>query len=425
MSTIFLFSYRLTYPILWLLAFVFQKVNPKLSQGFILRKNFDYSQLPKGAIWFHCASGEIEYARAVIREIKKQYPEQKIIVSYFSPSVLPILKKIKEIDASFPLVFDHYFAVRKLLKQLDAKCLWIAKTDLWPELLYQCKQANIPSYLFSATLVSGSAKLSNIVNQKFYAWVHSLLSHIYCVGPDDAAIFASLGLQKNCSIAGDTRFAQARFRVQQQNEEVNVLNWQSAKKILLAGSTWSADEEALIFCAKEIKNLAFVFVPHEPSAKHCTELIEKLKKQELSYQLYSQNPNWDGNSILIVDKVGILADLYKKADLAFVGGSFKKSVHSVMESLAAGLCCFVGPYHLNNREAIAFSKKTALSLNLNHKLHYVCPNNDKFEMSKNLQIYLDNYDFNKNSNLLIEQIDQQAQSVQVILAEMKKHSFLS
>ncbi len=96
-----------------------------------------------------------------------------------------------------------------------------------------------------------------------------------------------------------------------------------------------------------------VLVPHEPTDSHLSEVESLLRQSGLSFSRYSQAREFTEN-VLLVDQVGLLAELYAKAQFAFVGGSFKKTVHSVMEPLAAGCLTIVGPKHSNNREAIEF-----------------------------------------------------------------------
>src|SRR5690606_29399344 len=103
------------------------------------------------------------------------------------------------------------------------------------------------------------------------------------------------------------------------------------------------------------KNMRLIFVPHEATKTFIDRMTKDVKNAGLNYQLFSDGGSWS-NDVLIVDRTGYLAELYAHASMAFVGGSFRRKVHSVMEALAAGLVTFVGPRHLNNREATSFQK---------------------------------------------------------------------
>lgn len=129
--------------------------------------------------------------------------------------------------------------------------------------------------------------------------------------------------------------------------------------VFIAGSTWPEDEAVLIpaFAKLRGKNAKVIVAPHEVGADHLDKLRADIAAAGLKSILYSQAEAWPDGEILIIDRVGILAELYTWADLAFIGGSFKKQVHSVMEALAAGLPVLVGPHHRNNREALFYQKK--------------------------------------------------------------------
>jgi 3-deoxy-D-manno-octulosonic-acid transferase len=128
--------------------------------------------------------------------------------------------------------------------------------------------------------------------------------------------------------------------------------------VFVAGSTWNEDEEVLFEALPALlrdKKLKWIIAPHEPSPSHISALGRRLKEQNLDFQLWSKAETWEA-PVLLVDQVGVLAELYLYGDIAFVGGSFKSKVHSVMEPLAAGCPTMVGPYHANNREALEFQK---------------------------------------------------------------------
>jgi 3-deoxy-D-manno-octulosonic-acid transferase len=169
-----------------------------------------------------------------------------------------------------------------------------------------------------------------------------------------------MGLQ--ASIGGDTRYDQVVYRLNNpkplpaalQNRLPN-----NPDKILVMGSTWPEDEQALIeFIVGATKDQGFTFLiaPHEPSESHLSSLESLLKNHNLRVGRLSQ---WEQTEtavpqVLLIDRVGILAELYTLGRWAFVGGSFRKTVHSVMEPLAAGARTLVGPLHRNNAEAIEF-----------------------------------------------------------------------
>ncbi|MCM2281691.1 MAG: hypothetical protein NDI61_07575 [Bdellovibrionaceae bacterium] len=369
--------------------------NEKIRTGLQLRTRDSagkppWARGPKGTrpIWIHCASGEFEYAKPVISELKRRDPDQKILVSYFSPSVRTAIEKFPGVDTSTPAPWDRPDSIAELIAHHEPRALLIARTDTWPAMLAEARRQKIPSLLFSATLVESSGRLHPLV-RPFTRRMLRELSAIFCVSESDKASFSNLGLGEWTTVAGDTRFDQVLARLRAPKPVATLFSSHSthpsnAPRILVAGSTWEEDEAELVPAMAHMKGrMKFIVAPHEPSPNHLLALETRLRAAGLSYIRYSEIAKDDsspsGNSslqsppktsaqasaqsstaeansdVVVIDRVGILAELYLLADFAFVGGSFRKTVHSVMEPLGAGCLTFVGPLHQNNREALEFA----------------------------------------------------------------------
>lgn len=314
----------------------------------------------KNPILIHCASGEFEYAKPVIREIKKKNPNQSVVVTYFSPSYEAQIKNTKEVDFSCPLPWDLPHIQREFLTKLKPRQILISRTDLWPEFLYQAKYQNIPIAMFSATLAPNSPKIQNLFLKSYLRWIFSFLNHVYCVSDDDKMNLTQLIEPKRITTIGDTRFDQVLYRISKPNHLKNDLLSKKSDRmnsVFIAGSTWEEDEKEILPIFKDLirNGVQVMIAPHEPSEEHIEKIKEDLFKGGVRTLLYSEATMWPANQVLIIDQMGILADLYAWADWAFVGGSFKKQVHSVMEPLAQGCKTYFGPYFINNREAIMFN----------------------------------------------------------------------
>lgn len=128
-------------------------------------------------IWIHAASGEVEYAKPVIRELKEQFPEIPILMTYFSPSAVKLLQKVEGLDFAVPLPFDQATKIRAFIHYCQPLAVLFARTDVWPELALQLRQKNIPTLLFSATLADNSSRtrgLSRFLSR--FALISSLKS---------------------------------------------------------------------------------------------------------------------------------------------------------------------------------------------------------------------------------------------------------
>lgn len=313
-------------------------------------------------LWIHAASGEIEYARSVIREVRKQYPTIPILVTYSSPSAKKILQGL-DIEAWAALPWDFSFSFERFFKKWNPRLLLVSRTDLWPVMANSTWKKKIPAFLFSATFAKNSSRLSGPTK---YLTCFSLnrLNKIFCVAAEDKENLRDLQLETPVEVLGDTRFDQVIHRLEHPKPIRSELK--SSQFTFIMGSTWPEDEEVLLKVLEKFSSseMCFVLAPHEISEAHLRHLEAQMARRGLSSGRYSSARPDRRRRVLLIDQVGVLAELYTWGQVAFVGGSFRRQVHSVMEPLAAGLPVVVGPFHHNNREALAYQKKNINTLPL-------------------------------------------------------------
>lgn len=330
--------------------------NAKIREGTRMRRQRrEYPEFAMRPVWIHAASGEFEYAKSVIRELKMRAPHIPVVVTYFSPTYSKQVQGFPGVDFAMPLPLDLPGPVSSFLKRVNPRCLLLARTDFWPEVLAQTRARGIPIHVFSYTQKDPSRL--GYFGRIFARWRLSLVDQIHCVSLEDKKNVETLKVEAATAATGDTRYDQVLYRLTHPKTLPTALK--PAKPAVIAGSTWPEDEKVLLRAMKPIlqQNRAqLILVPHEPSPKHIAELKQKLEQEGLTYRLFSEETSWSDRHVLLVDQVGWLAELYAWCDLAFIGGSFRKTVHSVMEALGAGLPTFVGPLHTNNREAIEFQR---------------------------------------------------------------------
>lgn len=363
--TLFFVIYRFIFwPLVIPLAFIVSIFDTKVRAGLIERlRPHRWPLFSKKPIWIHASSGEFEYAKSLIREIKTRDALQPIVVTYFSPSYAKLIERFPGVDFSLPLPIDLPGPTSSCIRRLSPSALLIARTDLWPELLYQAKKHKIPTLLFSTTF--RPLKGIRRIFIPYFRFLYSRLSSIYFVSEIDQKNFKELELSTPQIIAGDTRYDQVVYRLNNPQHLISVRD--DSRLNLVAGSTWPEDEKILIRTTETLlvnQKLRLILAPHEPTASHINQLKNELTLKNISFALYSdllvhQTPAPQTKnlpSVILVDALGILAELYLQADIAFVGGSFRRKVHSVMEALAAGCPTIVGPFHENNREAMQLKK---------------------------------------------------------------------
>ncbi|HRO67382.1 MAG TPA: glycosyltransferase N-terminal domain-containing protein [Pseudobdellovibrionaceae bacterium] len=302
-------------------------------------------------LWIHASSGEIEYARPVLRALREKHPDLPLLVTYSSPSAVRLIQSIPGLSAWGPVPWESPTDIRSFLRRFEPRALMVARTDLWPVLIDEVSKAGLPSLMFSATFAANSSRLRGFA-RRLTGFSLRRLSHLQLVSEDDRKSLGDLARGLSMEIAGDTRFDQVSHRLSHP-KPLPVSLQPAMGPVLVAGSTWPEDERPLLSAVKEAPDWKVLLAPHETTSAHLEGLERSLQEHGISFQRFSRGGNWT-EQVLLLDRVGLLAELYAWGDLAFVGGSFKKQVHSVMEPLAAGLRVLVGPHHLNNREALSF-----------------------------------------------------------------------
>lgn len=353
------------YPLMIVASRIAAPFVPKIKLGILARKKQNgirpWLKTPTGTkpIWFHCSSGELEYAKPVIQLLRQRHPREKILLTYFSPSVEKSAKNFAAVDFALPIPLDHPLSLNKFLDHHQPKLLALSRTDTWPDLVYLCHQRKIPSILFSATLSSSKAKFKNPFSRAYHRWIYNHLSAVLCVSADDKSHFEQMGVTVPCTVTGDTRYDQVLYRLANPKPLKNELKPGPNEIVFVAGSTWAEDEAVLVPAAAQAARFGvrIILAPHEPSPSHLEALERQLRAAKVPSVRYTKTPSWEPGQVLLIDTVGILAELYQWATVAFVGNSFKRhAIHSVMEPLGCGCITLMGPFHHNNREALSFKK---------------------------------------------------------------------
>lgn len=299
---------------------------------------------------FHASSGEAEYAFPIIRELKSQRPNCKVIMTFFSNSYIDVIEKNPEIDEIIPLPLDLPGPTRSFLKRTKATALFISRTDLWPELMKQAQSLNIPLILFSRT----QTPLRGALKRFYYRWLYKQLTFVSVVTTEDKKNILDVYPKAKVYVHGDSRWDQVQYKLAQ-NPSVQYL-----KPTFVAGSIWPEDF-TFLSPAWDKKLGQLIIVPHEKDEAFFkviktffdkkNYIIKFLSEWDFPVNFQKLNVDFD---VLVVDQFGVLPRLYHNSYGAFIGGSFKKKVHSVMESLVSNTPVIVGPFNQNNREAQIF-----------------------------------------------------------------------
>ncbi len=320
-------------------------------------------------IWFHCASlGEFEQGRPLIENIKINYPNYKILLTFFSPSGFEIRKNYHQVDAVFYLPADTKSNASLFIDTLNPSLVIWVKYEYWYYFLTTLKQKNIP-----VVLVSGIFRKS----QPFFKWYGKIwrkiligFSQIFVQDVRSVQLLKAYNLDSNVVIAGDTRFDRV-ISIAENNNNLpkSLLEYCTNKKVIVAGSTWEEDEELIVHYAKIHPDIKFIIAPHEIDSERLHD-IRKLFSDSVLYSDFIQN-NEDAQ-VIIIDNIGLLSSLYKIADIAYIGGGFNSSgIHNILEAAVYGKPIIFGPVYEKFSEAVAlvdseaaFSVENALELEM-------------------------------------------------------------
>jgi len=307
-------------------------------------------------LWIHAPSvGEGLQARPVLTLMRARHPDTQLAYTFFSPSAEEFSRAL-DVDFRDYLPFDSASDMSAALDALAPRALVFSKLDLWPELVRQAKKRGVRVGMISATLGPASGRRSfagNLLLGDSYA----LLDAVGAVDSADAGRLRELGVRSDViEVSGDTRFDQVWQRAQAVDRSSGlVARLASDRPTLVAGSTWPADEaplfDALVRLRSVIPSLRLIIAPHETTDDHLGPIEYWTKRSSLSIARvdHMDAPTSD---VVLIDRFGILGDLYALATVAFVGGGFHSAgLHSVLEPAAFGAPVLFGPQHQKSRDA--------------------------------------------------------------------------
>ncbi len=300
-------------------------------------------------IWFHCASlGEFEQGRPIIERIKADYPQYKILISFFSPSGYEVRKDYAFADYICYLPKDTGRNAREFIEVVSPKLVFFVKYEFWYHHLNAVRQKEIPLYCISAIFRE---------DQVFFKWYGSffvevlkMFSHIYVQDEESKSKISELGVDA-VSVAGDTRFDRVKANSQEVMDLPVLDHFKGDSKLLIAGSTWKEDEESLVRLINTSDlDLKYVIAPHEISQTNIKRLEDSLQVASVRYS-EAKSQAMDKYKVLIIDNMGLLSSIYRYASIVYVGGAFGSGLHNILEPAVYGKPIIFGPDHKKFKEA--------------------------------------------------------------------------
>ena len=307
-------------------------------------------------LWMHAPSvGEGLQARPVMDLVRDGIPDAQLAYTYFSPSARAFAGRLS-VDFRDVLPFDVTGDMRRALAALSPTALVFSKLDVWPTLAREASQRGTPVGLISATVARGSSRRSGAAGAVLRD-AYARLDRVGAVSASDADRLVALGVPASrLTVTGDTRYDQVWARARAVDRTASPLRELiGGRPTLVAGSTWPADEAVLLptwtrFRAR-MPEARLIIAPHEPTPAHLAPIRQWAAGAGLRLSTLA-DANARTADVILVDRVGVLGDLYALASVAFVGGGFHAAgLHSVLEPAAFGAPVLFGPRHDASRDA--------------------------------------------------------------------------
>ncbi len=307
-------------------------------------------------IWLHAPSvGEGLQARPVIELLRQRHPEAQVVYTHYSPSAHRFAMGVGADYADF-LPFDTRGAARALLDAVRPTAIVFSKLDVWPVLVDEAVGRGVRVGLIAATLAGMSGR-SGALGRALLGDAYAALHRVGAIDADNARRLVALGVQADrIEVTGDTRYDQVWARASAADRQSPLLApFANGRPTVVAGSTWPSDERLLELAWGAVRQARpgarLIIAPHEPTPEHLTSIEEWIRRAGWSGARLGSAAAATAD-VVVVDRVGVLGDLYAVADIAYVGGGFHAAgLHSVLEPAAFGAPVIFGSRFAGSRDA--------------------------------------------------------------------------
>ena len=322
-------------------------------------------------VWFHAASlGEFEQGRPLMEQLKRDHPELKILLTFFSPSGYEVRKDYKGADIICYLPLDTIRNARRFLRLIRPEMAFFIKYEFWYNYLHILKHRKVPTYSVSSIFRDGQVFFRWYGRQ--YSRVLKCFTHFYVQNEKSRELLAGIGI--DCvTVVGDSRFdrvlqikeaakqlkvvedfLEERGKRREERGERREERDNSNTKVFVAGSSWPPDEDIFIRYFKEHPDWKLVIAPHVIGDDHLQQIITKFgDRKVVRYTQAEQSPllSEEQGEALIVDCFGLLSSIYRYATVSYVGGGFGVSIHNTLEAAVWGCPVIFGPENKKFQEA--------------------------------------------------------------------------
>lgn len=313
-------------------------------------------------IWFHAASlGEFEQGRPLMERIRKEYPQYKILLTFYSPSGYEVRKNYEGADIICYMPVDTRLNAIRFLRLVRPVMAFFIKYEFWSNFLHILKYRNIPTYSVSSIFRE---------DQVFFKWygrsyanVLKCFTRFFVQNEESKRLLEGIGITA-VDVVGDTRFD----RVLQIKEaakhlpiceafRTGVASSQSADvphhdfKVFVAGSSWPPDENIFIPFFNEHKDWRLLIAPHVIAEEHLKLILSLIKDKKVVRYTQTTPEEAAEADVLIIDCFGLLSSMYNYGDVAYIGGGFGVGIHNTLEAAVWNMPVIFGPNNKKFQEA--------------------------------------------------------------------------
>ena len=299
-------------------------------------------------VWFHAASlGEFEQGRPLMEELRRSYPEYKILLTFFSPSGYEVRKNYEGADIICYLPLDTVLNARRFLRSVRPVMAFFIKYEFWYNYLHILRHRQVPVYSVSSIFRKGQVFFRWYGKQ--YSHVLKCFTHFFVQNKESQRLLESIGIQ-NITVVGDTRFDRV-LQIKEAAKQLPVIDaFKEGHQVFVAGSSWPPDEDIFIRYFNEHPDWRLIIAPHVIGTDHLRQIQSKLKRKTLLYTEATPETARQADCI-IINCFGLLSSIYRYGEVAYVGGGFGVGIHNVLEAAVWGMPVIFGPNNRRFQEA--------------------------------------------------------------------------
>ena len=314
-------------------------------------------------VWFHAASlGEFEQGRPLMERIRKEHPQYKILLTFYSPSGYEVRKNYEGADIICYMPVDTRLNAIRFLRLVRPVMAFFIKYEFWSNFLHILKHRGVPTYSVSSIFREDQVFFKWY--GKSYANVLRCFTRFFVQNEESKRLLESIGIT-DVDVVGDTRFDRV-LQIKEAAKQLPICEAfrkgsasassaealpKAGYKVFVAGSSWPPDEEIFIRFFNEHKDWRLLIAPHVIAEEHLKLILSLIKGKKVVRYTQTTPEEAAGADVLIIDCFGLLSSMYNYGDVAYVGGGFGVGIHNTLEAAVWNMPVIFGPNNKKFQEA--------------------------------------------------------------------------